>query len=293
MILAHHPSELEPAVRTIAIGTFDGVHRGHRAVIEAAVAGERRSTVVTFDPHPRKVLGYDVELLSSVQRRLDLIRKVGPDETLVVEFTLELSQLSPNEFVNEVIRPLGVEAIIVGANFRFGHARQGDVDLLQSLGFDVQPVPLVGGVSSTQARALIHGGDVAQTAKLLGRPFELEGVVVAGDRRGGTLGFPTANLAVAADSIVPAYGIYAGSTLGHRAAMSIGINPHYGGTERRIEVHLLDFNADLYGEHLVVEVWSRLRGELAFESETALVTQIEQDVADARSASRPAAARPQ
>lgn len=290
MILARRPEELEPGRRTIAIGTFDGVHRGHRAVIEAAIRSGFRSTVVTFDPHPRTVLGYEVELLSSVERRIELIGKLGPDETLIVEFTLELSQLSPEEFVNEVIRPLGAETILVGENFRFGHARQGDVELLRSLRFDVRAVPLVPGVSSSRARALIHDGDIRQAAELLGRPFELDGTVVAGDRRGGTLGFPTANLAVVRDAIVPAYGIYAGATLGHRAAISIGVNPHYGGTERRIEVHLLDFDADLYGERLVVEVWSRLRGEMAFETEAALVAQIERDVRAARAAVPPPAA---
>jgi riboflavin kinase/FMN adenylyltransferase len=143
-------------------------------------------------------------------------------------------------------------------------------------------------VSSTAVRALLREGDVVAAARLLGRPPELEGTVVLGDQRGGTLGYPTANLSVPAELLVPAYGIYAGSALGHRAAISIGVNPHYGGGERRIEPHLLDFEGDLYGQRLVVELWKRLRDEQAFASEDELVAQIAHDVEQTRTAERPA-----
>jgi riboflavin kinase/FMN adenylyltransferase len=143
------------------------------------------------------------------------------------------------------------------------------------------------GVSSTRIRTLLRAGDVVGGADLLGRPAELDGTVVLGDQRGGTLGYPTANLALSPELLVPAYGIYAGSARGHRAAISIGVNPHYGGDERRIEPHLLDFEGDLYGERLVVELWVRLRDERAFESETELVAQIARDVEATRAARRP------
>jgi riboflavin kinase / FMN adenylyltransferase len=287
VIVVRSPEELEPADRAIAIGTFDGVHRGHRAAIEAAVATGLRSTVVTFDPHPRRVLGYDVELISSLQRRIELIEKIGPDELLVLEFTPELSRLEPEDFVREVLEPLGTRVVVAAETFRFGKGRRGDVALLRRTGLEVRPVPLVEGVSSSNVREQLRAGDVGGAAKLLGRPPEVEGMVVGGDQRGGTLGFPTANLAVEPGLLVPAHGIYAGSALGHRAAASIGVNPHYGGSERRIEAFLLDFEGDLYGQRIRLELWERLRDERAFASEEELVQQIAHDVEAARAAVRP------
>jgi riboflavin kinase/FMN adenylyltransferase len=287
MIVVRDLQQLEPARRAVAIGVFDGVHMGHRAVIGAAVDSDRRSTVLTFDPHPRVVLGYGVQLLASLERRIELIEDCGVDEVLVAEFTPDLSRLTPSEFAQAVLEPVGAETIHVGADFRFGHGRGGDVEVLRSLGYPVSAVDVVPGVSSSEIRASIGEGDVARAAGMLGRPFEVAGDVVVGDRRGGTLGFPTANLAVDPTLLVPAYGIYAGQVGGKRVAMSVGVNPHYGGTERRIEAHLIDFNGDLYGQYLTVEVWQRLRGERAFENENALVQQIDRDVADARAAARP------
>ncbi len=288
MIVARSPAELEPARRAVALGTFDGVHLGHRAVIEAAKATGLRSTVLTFEPHPRLVLGYDVQLLSTFDRRVELIEEAGPDELLVVEFTQELSRREPEEFVAEYLTRIGAHVVIAGENFRFGAGRRGDVALLRSLGLDVRPVPLLEGVSSSGIRELVREGDLRAAAALLGRPFELEGEVVYGDQRGGTLGFPTANLSPERHALVPAYGIYAGEALGHRVAASIGVNPHYGGDERRIEAFLLDFDGDLYGSRLRLELWERLREERAFESEEDLVAQIAADVEAARAAERPA-----
>jgi riboflavin kinase / FMN adenylyltransferase len=287
MIVARSPTELEPGERAVAIGTFDGVHRGHRAVIEAAKESGLRSMVITFEPHPRLVLGYEVQLLSTFERRVELIEEVGPDELLVVEFTLELSRLEPEEFASRVLEPAGTRAVYAGEDFRFGAGRRGDVALLRRLGFEVRPVTLVEGVSSSLIRELAAAGDVGEAAKLLGRPFELEGRVVYGDQRGGTLGFPTANLAPDAHLLVPAHGIYAGAVGKHRAAVSVGINPHYGGTERRIEAFLLDFEGDLYGTRLRLELWERLRDERVFESEEELVAQIARDVEATRGARRP------
>ena len=288
MRIAYAPAELEPAERAVAIGTFDGVHRGHRKVVEAARASGFRSTVVTFEPHPRLVLGYEVQLLSTLERRLELLGELGPDETLVVEFTPELSRLEPAAFVAQVLAPIGTRAVFAGEDFRFGAGRRGDLELLRRLGLEVHPVPLLAGVSSTRIRELLGSGDVASAAPLLGRPYEVEGSVVAGDQRGGTLGFPTANILAAPHLLVPAYGIYAGSALGHRVAASIGVNPHYGGAERRIEAFLLDFEGDLYGHPLRLELWDRLREERAFGSEEELVAQIARDVEAARAARRPA-----
>ena len=287
-------AEAEPAARAITIGTFDGVHRGHRAAIDAARETGLRSAVITFEPHPRLVLGYDVQLLTPFRRRLELLEDAGPDDVLVVEFTPELARLGPEEFVEAVLRPFGTEIVAVGEGFRFGAGRQGDEETLRRAGFDVRPVPLVPGVSSTRVRELLRDGDMPGAAALLGRPPELEGTVVSGDQRGGTLGFPTANLAVDPNVLVPAYGIYAGeATLLDgpaepvRTALSIGVNPHYGGVERRIEAFLLDFEGDLYGRPLRLALWERLREERAFESEQDLVDQIAADVEAARAARPP------
>jgi riboflavin kinase/FMN adenylyltransferase len=279
--------EAGPARRAVAIGTFDGVHLGHRRVIEAAMAAGLRSTVVTFTPHPRLVLGGEVELLSTVERRLELIGEAGVDETLLLEFTPELAQLTPEDFAEAVLRRIGAEVVVAGAGFRFGHRGSGNLDLLRTLGFDARTVPLVEGVSSSTIRRLAHAGEVRDAARLLGRPVEVEGTVVSGDRRGAALGFPTANLDVAAPLLVPANGIYAGSAAGCRAAISIGTNPHYGGAERRVEAFLLDFEGDLYGRRLVVELWDRLRDERAFASEAELVEAIASDVEQTRAATRP------
>ncbi len=287
MIVSRDPTELPPAERAVAIGTFDGVHRGHWAVLEAAKATGLRSAVVTFHPHPREVLGYEVSLLSTFERRLELIEALGPDDILVVEFTIELSRLEPEQFAREVLEAIGTRIVLAGENFRFGRGRSGDTELLRQLGFDVRAVPLVEGVSSSRIREALRNGDVPAAARMLGRPTELEGLVVSGDARGVRLGYPTANLAVQPSLLVPAHGIYAGWALGHRAAISIGVNPHYGGHERRIEAFLLDFEGDLYGRHLRLELWERLRDERSFPSEEALVEQISRDVEQARLATRP------
>jgi riboflavin kinase/FMN adenylyltransferase len=286
-VIVRDPSELERRPRAVAIGTFDGVHLGHRAVVRAAVAAGPTPTVVTFHPHPRTVLGNRVELLATLERRLELLTECGVEDVLVVDFTPEIAALAPAAFAEEHLVAIGAEVVVAGTGFRFGRQRAGDLDLLRSLGIDAREVPLVEGISSSRIRQLAHAGEPAAAARLLGRPLELDGTVVWGDQRGGTLGFPTANLQVEGDLLVPPFGIYAGAVGELRAAISIGVNPHYGGTERRIETYLLDWEGDLYGDRLVVEVWERLRDERAFESEAALIAQIASDVEQARAASRP------
>lgn len=288
MNVARTPSELERCPRAVAIGTFDGVHLGHRAVVRAAVDAGLRPTVVTFDPHPRSVLGNHVELLSTPERRLELLGRDGVEDVLVVEFTPEIAGLTPEEFARRYLVEIGAEVVVAGTGFRFGRQRAGDLDLLRRIGLDARQVPLVEGVSSTRIRQLAHSGDVVGAARLLGRPLEVDGVVVSGDQRGGTLGFPTANLRVGPDLLVPGFGIYAGAAGDRRAAISIGVNPHYGGSERRVEAYLLDWTGDLYGERLVLELWQRLRDERAFGSEAELVDQIARDVKATRAARAPA-----
>jgi riboflavin kinase / FMN adenylyltransferase len=289
MKVARAPGELDRRPRTVALGTFDGVHLGHRRILDAALAAAPglAPTVVTFWPHPRIVLGNEVALLTTLDRRLELLAAAGLEEALVVEFTPELAQMEPAVFADELLRPLGAELVVAGRDFRFGRGRTGDLEVLERLGFGVRPVELLPGVSSTAIRALLREGRVEEAARALGRAPEVEGVVVSGDARGGTLGYPTANLAVERELLVPAYGIYAGWADEHRAAVSIGTNPHYGGHERRVEAFLLDFEGDLYGKRLVVQLWRRLREEQAFSSEEELVAQISRDVESTRAAEPP------
>lgn len=288
MNVARNPAELPEARRAVAVGTFDGVHRGHLRVIDAARSAGLRTAVVTFDPHPRAVLGGRVQLLATLERRLELLADAGVEDVLVLAFDTELASLSAEEFAEQMLRGIGAEAISAGETFRFGRGREGDLDLLTRLGFDVRRVPLAEDVSSSRVRELLHAGEPERAATLLGRPPEVEGIVVRGDGRGHELGFPTANLDVPEGLLVPPDGVYAGSALEHRAALSIGTNPHFDGVERRVEAHLLDFDGDLYGERLVVETWSPLRGQRRFDSLDELVAAIGDDVERTREAVRPA-----
>jgi riboflavin kinase/FMN adenylyltransferase len=286
--IARSTGELGPGPRAVAPGNFDGVHRGHQRVIKKTLEAGAEPTVVTFDPHPRTALGNRVELLGTLERRLELLEGLGVEAVLVVPFTLELARLEPQEFAVEVLRPIGTQVVVAGEDFRFGRGRAGDLALLRELGFEVRPVPILNGISSTAIRELVQAGDVEAAARLMGSPVEVEGIVVTGEARGGTLGFPTANLDIRPELLVPANGIYVGAAGDHRAAVSIGMNPHYGGHERRVEAHLLDFDGDLYGHRLVVELWQRLRDEQAFETEQHLIRQIQDDVDLARRAKPPA-----
>jgi riboflavin kinase/FMN adenylyltransferase len=289
MRIVHSPSQLDRQPRAVAIGTFDGVHRGHRSVLQATIDSGLAPTVITFDPHPRIALGNDVELITTLERRLELLAEAGSEATLVAAFTTELMALEPEVFAERYLRAIGAEAVAAGEDFRFGSRRRGDLELLGQLGFEILEVPTVPEASSSAIRRALHDGEVGAAASMLGRPYELDGIVVAGNQRGGTLGYPTANLALEPHLVLPRFGIYAGAALGHRAAVSIGTNPHYGGTERRIEPYLLDFDGDLYGKRLVVELWERLRDEAVFESEAALVEQIALDVKATQRARRPPA----
>ena len=251
MNVARAAGDLAVRPRAVAIGTFDGVHLGHRAVVRAAVdaarSGELVPTVVTFHPHPRTVLAKRVELLATLERRLELLATAGVEEMLVVEFSPEIAGLEPEEFARQYLLAIGAQVVVAGTGFRFGKRRAGDLELLRGLGLDARQVPLVEGVSSTRIRQLAHAGDVEGAARLLGRPLEVEGTVIGGDQRGGTLGFPTANLAVDPDLLVPGFGIYAGppASAGRRSrSASTHTTAARSAASRR---YLLDWTGDLYG----------------------------------------------
>jgi riboflavin kinase/FMN adenylyltransferase len=285
--VARDPAGLPDARRSVAVGTFDGVHRGHLRVIDAARRAGLRTGVVTFDPHPRTVLGSRIELLATLERRLELLADAGVEDVLVLSFDERLAGLSADEFAERVLRGIGAETVAAGETFRFGRGREGDLDLLERLGFDVRRVPLVENVSSSRVRELVHAGEIERAAALLGRPPEVEGIVVRGDGRGRELGFPTANLEIPEGLLVPPDGVYCGSALDRHAAVSIGTNPHFDGVERRVEAHLPDFDGDLYGQRLVVEIWTPIREQRRFDSLEELVAAIGADVEQTRGAVRP------
>jgi riboflavin kinase/FMN adenylyltransferase len=228
-----------------------------------------------------------VELLVTLERRLELLADAGVDDVLVLPFDEKLAALSAEEFAERMLRGIGAETIAAGETFRFGRGREGDLDLLARRGFDARRVPLVEHVSSSRVRELVRAGEIVRAATLLGRPPEVEGIVVRGEGRGRGLGFPTANLDVPEELLVPPDGVYAGWGGDRRAAVSIGTNPHFGGVERRVEAHLLDFDDDLYGERLVVEIWAPIREQRRFDSLDELVAAIDDDVERTRDVERP------
>ena len=294
--LGRVPAGLGPTV--VTVGNFDGVHRGHQALLRrvAAEAAARGlpAGAVTFDRHPVAVLrpGAAPKLLTTLRGRVRLLGEAGMDFVLVLPFTAELSRVPAERFATEVLLDgVGARAVVVGANFRFGHRAAGDAGLLAELGrergVDVVALDLQadGGeaVSSTRIRTALAAGDVATAWRLLGRPHAVEGRVVHGDRRGRLLGMPTANLAVPGHLALPANGVYAGhfvlagSGAAWPAATSVGTNPQFR-TALRVEAHLLDFDGDLYGRRAGVGFEHRLRDEATFGSVDELVAQMREDV---------------
>ncbi|MEV4020985.1 bifunctional riboflavin kinase/FAD synthetase [Nonomuraea angiospora] len=292
----------------VTIGVYDGVHRGHRRVVERAVAIARerglRSVAVTFEPHPDEVVrpGTHPLRLTTPRRRAELLAGLGVDEIDVVEFSLDLSRTSPDDFVQAVLAErLAAAVVVVGEDFLFGHEASGDVETLRTLGdkydFEVEAVPLLDAVSSASIRERIVAGDVEGAGEQLGRPHRVEGVVVRGYQRGRQLGFPTANVETPQHTAIPADGVYAGwlecvpmANLpalyqGERwpAAISVGTNPTFEGVPRTVEAYALDRDdLELYGVHVAVEFRARLRGNTRFDSIEALIEQIHADVAAAR-----------
>lgn len=285
----------------VTIGVFDGVHRGHQQIIGRAVTRAEElalpSVVVTFDPHPSEVVrpGTHPAMLTSQRHKAELIEELGVDVLCVIPFTQEFSRLESGDFVLQVlVEHLHARAVIVGDNFRFGHDAGGDVDTLRTLGtrfgFVVEGADLLveDGItfSSTFIRSCIAGGDVRTAAEALGRPHRLDGVIVRGDARGRAIGFPTANLETQRYAAIPADGVYAGwlEQRGKRymAAVHVGTNSTFAGTDRRVEAFVLDFDGDLYGEHVTIELIERLRGSVRFPGVEELVAQMNLDVASTR-----------
>ena len=291
----------QPGGAAVTVGTFDGVHLGHRALVARTIDEAKSfggtSVLVTWDRHPLETLrpGSEPKVLTTPERRAELIEETGIDTLVVLPFDKAFSQLAPERFVTDVLVKLGARSVIVGDGWRFGHKAAGTTDLLQKMGaehgFQAEALPLarVEGepVSSTRVRSLIAQGDMISARTLLARPFDVDGIVLRGDRRGTELGFPTANLKLDRSIAHPPRGVYAGRALTepgitYTAAINVGVNPQFGGdpatTPWRVEAYLLDFDGDLYDQRLRVELHERLRDELRFESVDALVEQMAKDV---------------
>ncbi|MBT2504828.1 bifunctional riboflavin kinase/FAD synthetase [Streptomyces sp. ISL-98] len=290
----------------VTIGSYDGVHRGHQLIIGRAVDRARElgvpSVVVTFDPHPSEVVrpGSHPPLLAPHHRRAELMAELGVDALLILPFTAEFSKLSPADFIVKVlVDKLHAKAVIEGPNFRFGHRAAGDVAFLSELGptydYEVEVVDLyvrgeAGGgepFSSTLTRRLVAEGDVEGAAEILGRPHRVEGVVVRGAQRGRELGYPTANVETLPHTAIPADGVYAGwlTVEGEAmpAAISVGTNPQFDGTERTVEAYAIDrVGLDLYGLHVGVDFLAYVRGQAKFDSIEALLVAIADDVKRSR-----------
>lgn len=292
---------VQPDPSVVSMGLFDGVHRGHQAIIRRTVdqAGEAgvRSAVLTFDRHPMEVIrpGSQPSLLMTLARRADTLAEQGVDLVVVIEFDDELRHLSPEGFVDRTLAgPLQARHVVVGSNFRFAHKAVGDVSVLAELGasrgFTAEGVDLLelghDPVSSTAIRASVEAGDVERAAAMLGRPHVVDGIVVRGDHRGAGLGYPTANLQVDPRLAVPARGVYAGMSHLPQGLVpcvtNVGVNPTFGGQELRIEAHLLDYSADLYGLGVGVDFRHRIREERRFERVDELVAQMDADTLAAR-----------
>jgi len=300
--LSQVPAGFGPSV--VTLGNFDGVHRGHRAVLGAVVEQARatgaHAVAVTFEPHPVAVLhpGRAPQLIVGPEQRLALLEGTGLDAVLVMEFTRELAAWTPEQFVRTVfVEALGARVVVVGKDTRFGVRNSGDVTTLRTLGrehgFEVLTLEDLGGEvrwSSSRVRELVAAGDVSGAAEILGRPHRVSGTVVHGDHRGRELGYPTANLGGEVSGLVPADGVYAGwlqrpgLSPGHPdstmpAAVSIGTNPTFDGTSRRVEAYVLDrTDLDLYGEDVALELVERLRPTERYDSVEALLEQMAQDV---------------
>jgi riboflavin kinase/FMN adenylyltransferase len=277
--------EVEPHPRQVAVGTFDGVHLGHREVIRGS------GSVLTFEPHPTSVVSpkHTPRLLTRLDQKAELIASLGVEELIVIPFDAAFAARPAAEFVDEVlVATLGATQVSVGENFRFGHGAQGDARMLAAddrFVTRVAPLLEVDGeiVSSSHIRGLVLAGEVGAAARLLGTPFQMRGPVVEGDRRGRQLGFPTANLVPDDAFVCPGHGVYAGLAVGRPATVSIGVRPTFGaGRHELVEAFIMDFDGDIYGQELRIDFLERLRGERRFDSVDALVEQMRRDVERAR-----------
>ncbi len=291
-----------PKDTVLTIGTFDGVHLGHRELLRhlkaAAGAQGLLTAVLTFRNHPRLVLkpGLDIRYINTHEDRVALLKDQGIDVVISVEFTRELSLLTATEFMALLSAKLRVKGLVVGPDFALGHGREGDIPTLQRLGAEMEfwvesvgPVSIgTAAIKSSVIRGMIGEGDVEGASAMLGRRYSLTGTVVRGESRGQTLGFPTANLSLDPHLVIPADGIYATWAMvegqRYRAATSIGVRPTFGEGQRTVEAFLMEFQGDLYGKSLTLEFARRLRDELAFSSVEDLVAQMKVDVEQAHAA---------
>jgi riboflavin kinase / FMN adenylyltransferase len=313
------PADLGRTV--VTVGMYDGVHRGHQKLIGAAVSRARSMRrpclLLTFDPHPAEVVrpGSHPAILTSLDRKAELVAELGVDAMCVLPFTEEFSRLSPETFTHSVlVEELHAAQVVVGENFTYGHKAAGDVASLtregRRFGFAVEGVTLANvnmevdaadegpgtdmvTISSTYVRACVAAGDMASAARALGRPHRVDGIVVRGDRRGREMGYPTANVESQPFTAIPADGVYAGrlvtrdprsgaSLQRFPAAISVGSNPTFQGSRRTVEAYVLDYDGDLYGEHVGVEFAERLRPMAAFPDVGALLEAMAKDVSDTR-----------
>jgi riboflavin kinase/FMN adenylyltransferase len=274
-------AQVEERPRRVAVGEFDGVHLGHREVIRGS------DTVLTFDPHPLQVVRPEAapKLLTSLDVKAELVASLGVEELVVLQFDEHFARQTPQEFIDQVlVGRLKATHVSVGENFRFGHRAAGDPELLKAdERFETRVVPLVEVdgevVSSSHIRGLVLAGEVELATRFLGAPYQLHGEVVMGDRRGRTLGFPTANIVPDESLVYPGNGVYAARADGSCAAVSVGVRPTFGtGRGVLVEAYLIDRDEDLYGRTLGLEFLHRLRGERRFESVEALVAQMHEDV---------------
>jgi riboflavin kinase / FMN adenylyltransferase len=278
-------TDVAPRPRRVAIGTFDGVHVGHREVISG------NDTVLTFDPHPLSVIAPDAtpKLVMPFAIKRDLIAGLGVEELVVIPFDRQFAAREAEDFVREeLVGRLGATAVSVGENFRFGRGARGTPEFLASHAeFETRVVPLVEAagetVSSSHIRGLVAAGDVRRAAEFLGAPYMLEGEVVSGDQRGRELGMPTANIVPDDTLVAPGHGVYAAWAHGHPAAVNVGVRPMFDtGRGLLIETYLIDFEGDLYGQTLRIAFVERMRGERRFDSVDALIEQMRRDVEEAR-----------
>jgi riboflavin kinase / FMN adenylyltransferase len=286
----------------VTVGSFDGLHIGHRAVVGhvCALADKNKgaSVVVTFDPHPRSVIAPESapKLLTTLEERSAVFEQMGIDLLAVVPFTQALRELTPEQFVDQyLIEYLGIQAIVVGYDHGFGKDRSGNIETMQAMatdrGFEVVSVPptLLDGapVSSTRVRGHVELGEMEGAARLLDAGYPVSGVVEAGDARGRTIGFPTANIALEDNKLLPPDGVYAGwvrqnGVSGLACVINLGTRPTFDGNDRHFEVHILDYDQDLYGKRLSIDLVTRLRAEQKFSGIDELKTQINEDIEEAR-----------
>jgi riboflavin kinase/FMN adenylyltransferase len=285
----------------VTLGKFDGVHRGHQHLVGSLIERAREqglaSVVVVLYPNPATVLrpGSAVTYLTSLGERLSLLRRLGPDSVFILPFTSEIAQLSARDFASLLVEELSMRLLYVGPDFALGREREGTVGVLRKLGaelgFSLETAELLAQdgekVGSTAVRQALAAGDVEEAARLLGRPFSLSGPVVAGAHRGAGLGFPTANVAVGLDTALPAYGVYVTRAFvrenEYQSCTNIGVRPTFDSEPRpTVEAFIIDFDGDIYGEEIRIDLVHRLRDELKFDSVDDLITQMHKDIADTR-----------